>query len=115
MRRGWRGIALAAGVAVGVVWALMPSPDEVASPDYEVARGQDHPAALPRNDNRVSPARRIRVGSTEAQVERLIGSPMVSAPDVWEYGPSHVRFERGRVVGWYSSPLKPLPVDVESR
>lgn len=115
MGRGWRGIALATGVAVGVVWALMPSPDEVASPDYEVARAQDHPAALPRNDNRVSPARRIRVGSTEAQVERLIGSPMVSAPDVWEYGPSHVRFERGRVVGWYSSPLKPLPVDVESR
>lgn len=58
---------------------------------------------------------RIRLGSTEAQVERLLGPPLVAVADLWEYGPSHVRFERGRVIGWYSSPLKPLPVDVESR
>lgn len=61
------------------------------------------------------PGQRIRVGSTEAQVERLMGAPLVSEIDLWEYGPSHVRFQRGRVVGWYSSPLKPLPVDIESR
>ena len=115
MRRGWQGYVLAAAVAMGVVWAFTPSPDEAASPDHEVARALDLPAALTPSVNAASPTRRIRVGSTEAQVERLIGSPMVSAPDVWEYGPSHVRFERGRVVGWYSSPLKPLPVDVESR
>lgn len=63
----------------------------------------------------VQPRPRIRIGSTEAQVERLMGQPLVSEPDLWEYGPSHVRFVRGRVVGWYSSPLKPLPVDIESR
>ncbi|WP_281187141.1 hypothetical protein [Aquimonas voraii] len=44
-----------------------------------------------------------------------MGPPLVLQADLWEYGPSHIRFERGRVVGWYSSPLKPLPVDVESR
>jgi hypothetical protein len=59
--------------------------------------------------------RRIRIGSSEAQVERMMGTPMISDPELWEYGPSHVRFKRGRVTGWYSSPLKPLPVDQDSR
>ena len=26
----------------------------------------------------------------------------------WEYGPSWIRFEHGKVVDWYSSPLYPL-------
>lgn len=115
MRGRWQGYALAAAVAMSVVWALTPSHDEAARQGHEAARALEPPATPTRSVNAASPTRRIRVGSTEAQVERLIGSPMVSAPDVWEYGPSHVRFERGRVVGWYSSPLKPLPVDVESR
>lgn len=59
--------------------------------------------------------RHIRIGSTEAHVESLMGPPLVLQVDLWEYGPSHVRFQRGRVVGWYSSPLKPLPVEIESR
>lgn len=116
-RRGRGAIVLASAVALGVVWALMPSPEETLDPEYGAAptRTQAPRAVVQGGAAAVSPSRRIRVGSTEAQVERLIGSPLVSAPDVWEYGPSHVRFERGRVVGWYSSPLKPLPVDVESR
>jgi len=70
----------------------------------------DRGAELP-----IGSVRRIRIGSTEADVERLMGAPIAASPQLWEYGPSHVRFERGRVVGWYSSPLLPLPVDSEQR
>lgn len=58
-----------------------------------------------------APDRVIRIGDTAADVHRVLGEPILREGDTWEYGPSHVRFERQRVVGWYSSPMAPLPVD----
>lgn len=52
----------------------------------------------------------IRIGDSAARVRRVLGPPILADRELWEYGPSHVRFERGRVVGWYSSPMKPLKV-----
>lgn len=132
-RGGWWLPALALGAAIAIsLWGLdgpeASSPNDalraepagvvprpvapqiapaIRAPVIEAPVGVDLPPA--------GSARRIRVGSTEAEVERLMGTPIAAGPDLWEYGPSHVRFERGRVVGWYSSPLLPLPVDSEQR
>lgn len=116
-RRTGLAATMAAGVVALMVWVgtheMGFEPAPVASAlsvrtEHSATRAAAS-ALAPR------PGQRIRVGSTEAQVERLMGAPLVSEIDLWEYGPSHVRFQRGRVVGWYSSPLKPLPVDIESR
>ena len=47
-------------------------------------------------------------------VARLLGEPVGrdEYSERWIYGPSWVEFECNRVVDWYSSRLKPLPVDV---
>lgn len=47
---------------------------------------------------------------TAIDVARIAGEPMLRSPERWDYGPSEVRFERGKVVGWHVSPLRPLPV-----
>lgn len=60
-------------------------------------------------------AKRIELGLSPAEVERLAGPPMFRSRERWEYGPSEIRFTEGRVSGWYSSPLRPLPVaDIEA-
>uniref|UniRef100_A0A0S6YVV0 Uncharacterized protein n=1 Tax=Mizugakiibacter sediminis TaxID=1475481 RepID=A0A0S6YVV0_9GAMM len=41
----------------------------------------------------------------------ILGRPAYAHDDTWEYGPSRIEFAAGRVSGWYSSPLAPLPVD----
>ncbi len=56
-------------------------------------------------------ARGLRAGDSKARVRALLGAPILQSDTVWEYGPSHVNFDHGRVVSWYSSPLKPLRVD----
>jgi hypothetical protein len=105
----------ALGAALWFSGLLGPDPNEVpafAGPSptaSSVATTPTGSASVPGQN------RRIRIGSSEAQVERMMGAPLISDPELWEYGPSHVRFKRGRVTGWYSSPLKPLPVDQDSR
>ncbi len=58
-----------------------------------------------------APADRLRVGLDAAEAERIAGPPMFRSRERWEYGPSEIRFVDGKVAGWYSSPLRPLPVD----
>lgn len=53
---------------------------------------------------------RLATGMTTDVVERLMGAPVLRSPDRWEYGPSIIHFSGGRVSGWYSSPLRPLPL-----
>jgi hypothetical protein len=114
-----RLLAVLAFAVIGLlVWAsLRTEPSASMQAEFALtSSSQAPPLGVGRSEpSTPRPGFRIRVGSTEAQVERLLGAPLVTEPDLWQYGPSHVRFERGRVVGWYSSPLKPLPVDLESR
>ncbi|MBE5316896.1 MAG: J domain-containing protein [Xanthomonadales bacterium] len=108
-------VVLALGVLLALSGLLQSEPSDEAALAAEPLKAPIHGASVEVAAAAAGPGLRIRVGSTEAQVERLMGAPMVTQADLWEYGPSHVRFERGRVVGWYSSPLKPLPVEIESR
>ena len=52
----------------------------------------------------------IDIGLGPAEVERLAGAPMFRSRERWEYGPSEILFTDGKVSGWHSSPLRPLPV-----
>lgn len=69
------------------------------------------PAAAPRQDLH-GPAMEtvLAIGMDEQQARRIQGEPFNSHAHRWEYGPSWILFECGKVVDWYSSPLHPLHV-----
>ncbi len=52
----------------------------------------------------------IRIGSSRKEVLRIQGEPLFRGKSRWDYGPSYIEFQGGRVSGWYSSPLRPLRV-----
>ena len=59
---------------------------------------------------RPSAAIALRQGMHASDVAAMLGDPVHRAlgGTHWEYGPSWVRFGCGRVIDWYSSPLRPL-------
>jgi hypothetical protein len=56
----------------------------------------------------------LQIGMTTDMVRRIEGQPLLLGDNRWNYGPSWIRFEKGRVVDWYSSPLRPLDVDASN-
>ncbi|MFK2874606.1 J domain-containing protein [Dyella lipolytica] len=56
----------------------------------------------------------LTLGMSPENVHAIEGDPDLIEDDRWEYGPSWVRFEHGQVVDWYSSPLHPLEVSVDT-
>jgi hypothetical protein len=50
----------------------------------------------------------LELGMDADAVRAIEGDPMLVGEDRWEYGPSWIRFEDGKVADWYSSPLRPL-------
>jgi hypothetical protein len=66
-------------------------------------------------DNDVNPAQTpatplLSLGMSPENVRAIEGNPVAIRDDLWEYGPSWVRFDHGSVVDWYSSPLHSLKV-----
>lgn len=69
------------------------------------------PADPPRQElHRPSAEKLVAVGMDDSQVRRIQGDPFNSHQQRWEYGPSWILFDCGKVVDWYSSPLHPLQV-----
>lgn len=108
--RARRRLALAAIVAaLGVSWALHePSPSHSIRADAAAARGTIKRIAVAR----------FELHSHADEVLELAGEPVLRQGDelrgeTWEYGPSFVVFRARRVVDWYSSPMRPLPVASE--
>jgi hypothetical protein len=67
--------------------------------------------AAPRQDlHRPVTEKLLAIGMEENQVRKIQGEPFNSHEHRWEYGPSWILFECGKVVDWYSSPLHPLQV-----
>jgi hypothetical protein len=60
------------------------------------------------------PARQLELGMDTEQARRILGSPTVEHAARWQYGPSWVDFECGKVSGWYSAPARPLQVGRDS-
>ncbi len=108
----WTVGALALAAAVLILWPQSHPGDGPNRPGDEGA--MDASPTLP--DVISSPAGiglrtdRLRVGLDPDAVERLAGPPLFRSAERWEYGPSEVRFTDGKVSGWYSSALRPLPV-----
>jgi hypothetical protein len=63
-----------------------------------------------RTGMRMSATRSIAAGMDRDTVRDILGEPLDMQALRWEYGPSWVDFDCDRVVDWYSSPLRPLPV-----
>jgi hypothetical protein len=99
-------VLLLTGLAV--LWFLLP--DETADESTDAghvsvaAKALTHPVV-----------ETLIVGMDEGDVRRVQGEPAFLSTDLWEYGPSYVRFEKHKVVGWYSSPLYPLKTGAPSR
>ena len=55
-------------------------------------------------------AAQIVPGQGKDTVRNILGEPLDMHALRWTYGPSWVEFRCDKVVGWYSSPLRPLPV-----
>ncbi len=110
-RRSRRWLLLpAAAIAAWWLWPGEP-PAPPAAPPAETVQPPTHRATA------TAPAERPAwgLGMDAASVRSIEGEPTLMASDQrWEYGPSWVRFENGKVVDWYSSPLYPLHVAVHS-
>lgn len=101
----WLLVALAAGGT----WLLWPRGEAPAPSASELT--QSAPAWSAAGEQ--APDRELRRGLDQRAVLRLLGEPIMRDPrtGLWSYGPSWVRFECGRVAGWYSSPLFGLRAD----
>ena len=57
----------------------------------------------------------LEIGMKAADVMAIQGRPVDVRDEEWDYGPSWLRFDkRGRLIDWYSSPLRPLKAATES-
>jgi hypothetical protein len=56
----------------------------------------------------------LELGMDQATVIAIQGEPMLVRNPRWDYGPSWIEFEQGRLVDWYSSPLYPLKTTTPS-
>jgi hypothetical protein len=114
VRRGpgrWAMTAFVVAAALVVLWPQSrpaeraPAEDDVAEPSNDI------PAPLPRLTAIGTPTPQLRLGLDASEAERIAGPPLFRSAERWEYGPSEIRFTDGKVSGWHSSPLRPLPVD----
>lgn len=56
----------------------------------------------------------LALGMDETLAFSVLGQPDKEGATRWDYGPSWVEFQCGKVVGWYSSPLRPLRVESDN-
>ncbi len=121
--RMWGRVLAAVAVVGASAWTYLASHDPVepgegvgltASVPAEAIASEPSAAMESRPFRRAlldDPDRGIRRGDPKMVVRAILGPPILASEDAWEYGPSHVQFRNGIVVGWYNSPLKPLHVD----
>ena len=108
--RGRRRLALAAVLgAIALSWLIQPGSPPTAQRPAPIAKAPD--AAT-------TEGAAFSLQSHADEVLQLAGPPVLRQGDelrgeVWEYGPSFVVFRARRVVDWYSSPMRPLPVASE--
>ena len=100
-----RVLALPVLLVIAAIWRWFP--DAGPPPGAHQAA----PATAARSQ---APLRgHVQLGMDRDTVAGFLGEPVArDAADLrWVYGPSWLRFECGRLVDWYSSPLRPLRVD----
>jgi hypothetical protein len=108
----WLMTAIFVAIALGVGWLLGSSERDREDDTPAVANADVSPiAANPSAAPAPLPRPRIRVGMDSARVVEIEGEPVTEGGGRYEYGPSWIEFRCGRVLDWYSSPLRTLKVD----
>lgn len=105
---------LLACAVVGVLAWLIAGLDAVEdslAPNRAIAPSAAPPAPIERRSSAQDRSNDgIRVGMLAADVLRIEGEPVSRNDYRWDYGPSWIGFDRGKVRDWYSSPLRALRV-----
>ncbi len=103
-------LVLACGAAFGA-WYAWRDADRTDAAPY--ASPSAH-APSPANGRNAPPAGSsspgLYIGMRAEDVVRQEGEPIERGERRWDYGPSWVMFHQGRVIEWYSSPLRPLRI-----
>lgn len=109
----WRTWLLVAAT-VALLLALFAALDRESVP---ADRATAHPASTeaaqdggPAIEPAATMPSQIELGMDQAAVLAIQGEPLHHDARDWLYGPSWIRFEKGHVVDWYSSPLYRLRV-----
>lgn len=103
-RSRWRYPLLVALVGL-VLYGLSIQPPAPAVSD--VPEPNDAKAKL---SHQPTAEKLLAIGMDSSEVRRIQGQSFNSNEFRWEYGPSWILFNCGKVVDWYSSPLHPLQV-----
>jgi DnaJ-like protein len=118
-------LGISAGSTLGEVYAIQGIPTQTqgdiwyyGKSSIRFAHGKvvswtqhpDNPLRVARDQPVYARRGYFEVGSTKDEVRSIQGSPVTESETVWDYGPSRVYFEHGRVVRWETSPLQPLRV-----
>ena len=90
-------------IAIGILFwgASAVTPPSDAAGDAATRNNDASPAEAPA-------APSLALGMSPENVRAIEGNPVAIRDELWEYGPSWVRFDHGSVVDWYSSPLHSL-------
>lgn len=98
----WRWLLASALVGVLLALAFCSTRPET------LTRVAAVPVAEPEQDARLVATRLpeyLELGMDPATVRMIQGDPVRIRENEWEYGPSWLRFEKGALVDWYSSPF----------
>jgi hypothetical protein len=107
-------------IAIAIAWfASSSAPDEpsIDTPvEVETTAPLKADVAIPDSNESDVPVRpsplhgqhELDVGMSAEEVSRIEDAPVTHDDQRWDYGPSWIMFERGKVIDWYSSPLRPL-------
>ncbi|MBB6188329.1 J domain-containing protein [Rhodanobacter sp. MP7CTX1] len=109
-QRRWRWLLVVAAALTFIAWLLWDSGWLSGNAEPEPATtSQQSPSDshLADHHESASPST-IALGMDTDAVRAIEGDPMLVGENRWDYGPSWIRFEKDKVVDWYSSPLRPL-------
>ncbi len=106
-RKRWLLLAVALALLGAIGWQWFDSDDGNTADSAEesstaAARGTEQSVVS------FERAPELRLGMRMRDVLDVEKEPITRGEDRWDYGPSWIAFERGRVTDWYSSPLRPL-------
>lgn len=110
-RTGLRRAVFALLAAAALAWVTWDQIGQEAPAGAQDAREQRRFVAVPPP---TAPSHgeeeRIELGMDAASVRAIEGRPVMENIERWDYGPSWIEFDHGRVSDWYSSRLRPLKV-----
>ena len=113
-------VAVTVGFVVVNLWngeepvADAPAADQAPAATAVTASLPAQPLATQNDQPAVATPSVIEIGMDAETVRAIQGDPQQWDASEWIYGPSWIRFERGRVIDWYSSPLHRLKTATNS-